>query len=114
MNGDLASRTQEAALLIDIAKRALALGQAAQAHQLQHWVLDQGVELTDDKVAQIEREIVDTRLRDGTFHKRFALWVTGLVKGHRYRPPGESGFISVGLSDDDAARLSTAVVGLAR
>ena len=100
--------------MIDIAKRALALGQAAQAHQLQHWVLDQGVELTDDKVAQIEREIVDTRLRDGTFHKRFALWVTGWVKGHRYRPPGESGFISVGLSDDDAARLSTAVVGLAR
>ena len=29
MNGDLASRTQEAALLIDIAKRALALGVAA-------------------------------------------------------------------------------------
>ena len=69
--------------------------------------------MTSDKLASIEREIVDTRLRDGTFHKRFALWVTGLVKGHRYRPPGESNFISIGLSDDDAARLSSVIEGLA-
>ena len=70
--------------------------------------------MTRDKLASIEREIVDTRLRDSTFHKRFALWVTGLVKGHLYRPPGESNFVSIGLSDDDAARLSTVVEGVAR
>ena len=116
MNGDLVSRSQEAALLTDIANRALALGRAAEAHQLQpkNWALDPEVELTRDKLASIEREIVDARLRDGTFHKRFALWVTGLVKGHRYRPPGESNFISVGLSDDDAARLSSVIEGPAQ
>lgn len=113
MNGDLASRTQEATLLSDIAKRALALGQVAEAHQLQHWALKPGDELTDNKLALIEREIVDTRLRDGTFHKRFVMWITGLVKGHRYQPPGESNLISVGLSDDDAARLSTTIEGVA-
>jgi len=114
MTGDLASRTEEVALLTEIAKRALALGQAAEAHQLQHWALDPGVELTDNKHIPIEREIVDTRLRDGTFSKRFALWVTGLVKSHLYHPPGEPGLISVGLSADDAARLSTVIEGVAR
>jgi len=114
MNGDLASRTKEAALLTEIAKRALALGQAAEAHQLQHWALDPNVDLINNSIAQIEREIIDTRLRDSTFNKRLALWVTGLVKGHLYRPPGESNFISVGLSDDDAARLSNVIEGLAR
>jgi len=116
MNGDLASRSQEAALLTDIANRALALGRAAEAHQLQpkNWALDPDVELTSDKLASIEREIVDTRLRDGTFNKRFALWVTGLVKSHLYHPPGEPGLISVGLSDDDAARLSTVIERVAR
>jgi len=116
MNGDLASRSQEATLLTDIANRALALGRAAEAHQLQpkNWALDPDVELTSDKLASIEREIVDTRLRDGTFNKRFALWVTGLVKSHLYRPLGEPDFISVGLSDDDAARLSTVIEGVAR
>ena len=114
MHGDLASRTEETALLSDIAKRALVLGRAAEAHQLQHWALDPGAELTDNKLNSIERQIVDTRLRDGRFGKRFALWVTGLVKSHLYSPPGGSDFISVGLSDDDAARLSTLIEGLAR
>lgn len=116
VTGDLARRTQEATLLRAIAEEALALGRAAQAHQLQpkNWALDPDVELTSDKLAPIEREIVDTRLRDGTFSKRFALWVTGLIKGHLYRPPGESSVISVGLSDDDAARLSSVIEEVAR
>ena len=114
MNGDLASRTQEAALLTEIAKRALALGQAAEAHQLQHWALDPGIELTSSKLAQIEREIVDSRLRDGSFHNRFARWVMSLVKSHRFKPVNGTDDISVGLSDDDAARLSSVIEGVAR
>ena len=114
MNGDLASRTKEAALLTAISTRALMLGEAAEVHQMQYWALDPNAELTNSGVAQIEREIVDTRLRDGTFNKRLARWVTGLVKGHSYRPPGESDLVSIGLSGDDAARLSTVIEGVAR
>lgn len=114
MNADLASRTKEAALLTDIAKRALELGQAAEAHQLQHWALDPSVELTSNQLVQIEREIVDSRLRDGSFHNRFARWVTSLVKSHRFKPVNGPDEISVGLSDDDAARLSSVLEGVAR
>ena len=114
MTGDLASRTKEAELLTEIAKRALALGKGAEAHQIQHWALDPGVELTSNRLSQIEREIVDSRLRDGLFHKRFALWVTSLVKSHRFKPAQGIDEISVGLSDDDAARLSSVIEGIAR
>ena len=114
MNGGLASRTQETTLLNEIAKRALALGQAAEVHQLNHWALDPGVELTSHTLAQIEREIVDSRLRNSSFHQRFARWVTSLVKSHRFKPVNGTDDISVGLSDDDAARLSSVIEGVAR
>ena len=114
MKGDLDSRTKEAELITTIATRALDLGQAAEAHQLEHWALDPGVELTGPTVGQIEREIVDPRLRDGSFHQRFALWVTSLVKNHRFKPANSLDEISMGMSSDDAARLSSVLKGVAR
>ena len=114
MKGDLDSRTKETELITTIATRALDLGKAAEAHQLEHWALDPGVELTGPTVGQIEREIVDPRLRDASFHQRFALWVTSLVKNHLFKPANSLDEISMGMSSDDAARLSSVLKGVAR
>ena len=60
----------------------------------------------------IERELIDSRLRIGAFSKRFARWIMRRVQGHRFKPPGLVDEVVLGMSDAEATRLACAIEGV--
>lgn len=109
MPSTLETRAEEARLLQAVAHRAVEISMELRTRLARQFSEN---EWFGESVHPVEKALIDPRLRDASFARRFRFWILDLVKTHRFRAPGIDGEVSVGLGDDEAARLTTALDGV--